>query len=397
MSRYSSSPFTVKSVLILVFLLLYLNSYGQQAWRMHTIDSTSFGADGTKLYHANEDNFPDIICGWEQGDVARLYLNPANNELSWPFVEVAAPQVEDALLADLDEDGFADIVTLSEGDHQRITFHWAPADKVKYEQSKHWKSEDVPCTIGMTRWMFGMAMDVDGKNGIDLIVGSKEPNATLGWLEAPANPRDVAAWQYHEISPAGWIMSIFSHDMDGDGREDILISDRKGKTRGVRWLKNPGLSKTLNKHWENYIIGLEDGEPMFLKLTESGEIYVPDLKIGLLHFQHTKDQWQSNTIVYPSFAGNRGKAVSLGDINLDGTEDIMLSFEGAEDKHGVVWQDGNNHQFYPLSDLKGIKYDLVVLIDMDQDGDLDVLTSEENNNSATVGGLGVIWYENPFN
>lgn len=363
---------------------------------MHAIDNTSFGADGTKLYHVNEDDFPDIISGWEQGNVARLYLNPAHMELAWPFIQVAAPEVEDALVTDLDDDGFADIITLSEGKHQRIAFHWAPADEVKYAQSDYWKSVDVPCTIDRTRWMFGIAMDVDGKNGVDLVVGSKEPNATLGWLESPADPRDVAAWQYHEISPAGWIMSILRRDMDSDGLDDLLISDRYGEQRGVRWLKNPGDTQALKEHWESHMIGLEEGEPMFLTVTASGKIYAPDLKLGLLHFQQTSEgQWQADTISYPVMAGSRGKAVSIGDLNLDGMDDIVLSFEGAEDKHGVVWRDGKSHQFYPISNLQGIKYDLVVLMDMDQDGDLDVLTSEENNNSATVGGLGVVWYENP--
>ncbi|MDF9799928.1 hypothetical protein OKW21_005191 [Catalinimonas alkaloidigena] len=377
-------------------LLISFSTFAQQSWRMHTIDSTSFGADGTKLYHANEDNFADIICGWEQGNIARLYLNPANTELDWPFVEVPAPQVEDALLADLDEDGFADIVTLSEGKQQRITFHWAPADQVKYEQSEYWRSVDVPSTIGKTRWMFGMVMDVDGKNGLDLVVGSKDPNATLGWLEAPADPRDVAAWQFHEISPAGWIMSILSLDMDNDGWRDVLISDRYGDHRGVRWLKNPGNTQALKAHWKSHTIGLEEGEPMFLTHTEAGGIYAPDLKAGLLHFQRSAaGRWQADTIAYPDIAGSRGKAVSVGDINQDGTEDIALSFEGAENKNGVIWRDGKTQQFHPISSLEGIKYDLVVLIDMDQDSDLDVLTSEENNNSASEGGLGVVWYENP--
>lgn len=381
---------------ITLLLLISFSAHAQQSWRMHTIDSSSFGADGTKLFHVNEDNFLDVICGWEQGNVARLYINPANVELDWPFVEVPAPQVEDALLADLDDDGFADIITLSEGNHQRITFHWAPADEMKYAQSEHWQSVDVPSSISTTRWMFGLAMDVDGRNGLDLLVGSKDPNGTIGWLEAPADPRDVTAWQFHEISPAGWIMSILSHDMDGDGLKDILISDRYGEHRGVRWLKNPGNTQKLGERWESHWVGLENGEPMFLTLTESGEIYAPDLKMGLLHFQQNAEgQWQADTIAYPDIAGSRGKAVSVGDINLDGTEDLVLSFEGAEEKYGVVWRDGKSQQFYPVSNLEGIKYDLVVLIDMDQDSDLDVLTSEENNNSATEGGLGVVWYENP--
>jgi hypothetical protein len=39
--------------------------------------------------------------------------------------------------------------------------------------------------------------------------------------------------------------------------------------------------------------------------------------------------------------------------------------------------------------MDGVKHDLVELIDLDDDGDLDLLTCEEVTN------LGVIWYENP--
>jgi hypothetical protein len=33
---------------------------------------------------------------------------------------------------------------------------------------------------------------------------------------------------------------------------------------------------------------------------------------------------------------------------------------------------------------------------MDNDGDLDVLNTEENDNSDTEAGLGFVWYENPI-
>jgi len=381
------------STLILTFI--FFTSHAQQPWPMHVIDNTSFGSDGTKLYDVNGDSRMDIITGWEQGNVARLYFNPGSPHDKWPFVEVPAPQVEDALVADLDADGFADIVTLTEGDHQRVTIHWAPDEAEKYRQSENWQSQDIPAVAGKTRWMFGMAMDVDGKHGPDLVVGSKDPNATLGWLEAPANPRGMDAWRFHEITPAGWIMSIVIRDMDGDGHKDILISDRYGENRGVRWLRNPGPGGVQNQHWQNHLIGLSDGEPMFLTAVSPNHILAPDLKKGLLSFdKNAAGAWQADTLVYPDFAGTRGKAVARGDLNLDGTEDIVLSFEGAEDRHGVIWQDGATKKFYPLSNQRGIKYDLVVLHDMDGDGDLDVLTSEENNNSATEGGLGVVWYEN---
>lgn len=53
---------------------------------------------------------------------------------------------------------------------------------------------------------------------------------------------------------------------------------------------------------------------------------------------------------------------------------------------------------------KGIKHDNVLLEDMDGDGDLDIVTTEENGSSGfwhrllpgvSSRGLGLIWYENP--
>jgi hypothetical protein len=50
---------------------------------------------------------------------------------------------------------------------------------------------------------------------------------------------------------------------------------------------------------------------------------------------------------------------------------------------GGTWQD------HEISGPRGIKFDRLELIDLDSDGDLDVLTCEERHN------LGVFWYENP--
>ena len=105
-NRYLISVLPMKFLFFFICSLIYLSSHAQQEWKMHTIDDTSFGADGTKIYDVNRDGYLDIISGWEQGNVARLYLNPQQVDQDWPFIEVPAPQVEDALVVDLDEDGF---------------------------------------------------------------------------------------------------------------------------------------------------------------------------------------------------------------------------------------------------------------------------------------------------
>jgi hypothetical protein len=45
----------------------------------------------------------------------------------------------------------------------------------------------------------------------------------------------------------------------------------------------------------------------------------------------------------------------------------------------------------------GIKFDNLVWYDIDNDGDLDAVTSEQHEPNPPGPGLGVIWYENPLN
>ena len=98
----------------------------------------------------------------------------------------------------------------------------------------------------------------------------------------------------------------------------------------------------------------------------------------------------------PDPRGSRNrKSVAVTDIDRDGAQDIVFSCEHAEDKSGVMWLSHygdprkNCWKAHDISGLRGIKYDLVELLDLDCDGDLDVLTCEERE------GLGVVWYENP--
>lgn len=250
------------------------------AWERHTIDRSSQGADGVRLADANGDGLLDIVTGWEEGGVVRIYLNPGPSRASetWPALTVGqVSSVEDAVFVDLDGDGALDVVSSAEGTTRTVHAHWAPADRSRYVDPSAWRTEPFPATTAVRQWMFCLPTQVDGQHGIDLILGSKGPDAQLGWLEAPSQPRDLAAWRWHPLRKAGWIMSRVNHDIDGDGDLDLVVSDRMGPRRGAFWLENPGALHAKDQPWKEHALGAEDQEVMFLTVADVDDDGLTDI------------------------------------------------------------------------------------------------------------------------
>ena len=381
---------------------------GEQPWARHTIDNSSQGADGVRLADVNGDGLEDITTGWEEGGKIRVYLNPgaARAREPWPTVNVGdVANPEDAVFADLDGDGSMDVVSSTEGETRKMFVHWAPKSKDRYLDKAAWKTEALPASVDLARWMFALPMRIDGNHGADLVAGAKDKGAKIGWFQAPESPRDLAAWKWRPLYEAGWIMSLLPADMDGDGDLDVVASDRMGPSRGALWLENPGAEHAVSGDWNERRIGpAGEYEAMFLTIADLDRDWLDDVLVAvrggpLRYHRRTKfspASWETHTIELPPHTGT-GKSVAVGDIDLDGKPDIVFSCENAIDgKAGVMWMSSRNAATdsawdgHPISGPQGIKFDLVQLLDLDGDGDLDVITCEERDN------LGVIWYENPL-
>ena len=387
---------------LLLATLAFAGADRGPAWERHTIDDASRGADGVRLADLDGDGRLDIATGWEEGGQIRVCRNPgpAHVRKRWPAVtvgQVGSP--EDAVFVDLDDDGALDVVSCCEGKTRGLFVHWNSSSPL---ESGTWRTEPIPFAAGPRSWMYALPMQVDGRRGVDLVVGAKGEGAAIGWLESPDQARDLGAWRWHPLTEAGWIMSLIEADMDADGDPDILASDRKGPLRGVFWLENPGAEHATDADWARHPIGGEDLEVMFLDLADLDgdgrrDVVAASHAPTLLLFRPRDDAgliWERSEInLGPDLT--MSKAVAVGDLDLDGRRDLVITFEKAEHSSGVVWASPRSAVTGPdwivrdLSGPPGTKFDRVELIDLDLDGDLDVLTCEEREN------LGVFWYENP--
>jgi FG-GAP-like repeat len=378
----------------------------EAAWKRHVIDAASKGADGVRLADANGDGLPDIATGWEQGGTVRVCLNPgpAKAKEKWPAVTVGrAGDVEDAVLVDLDGDGALDVVSCSEGKTRQLWIHWAPKSRADYMDAAAWRTEPLPGAADKMMWMFALPLQVNGRHGVDLIAGGKNQGAAIGWFAAPEDARNLADWTWHELRPVGWLMSLVTSDMDGDGDTDIVFTDRKGARSGCGWLENPGPGAVQAKPWREHAIGGAGAAAMFLHLADLDRDGLEDVLVSvqpkeirwLRRLDRSGKSWRAHSIPLPENTGI-AKSVNAADLDGDGRLDLVFSCEQAKaPNHGLMWlsHDGSpagRWTPHELSGVDGVKHDLVALVDLDGDGDLDAITTEEVKN------LGVIWYENPL-
>ena len=389
-------------MLVVLWIVVLTTTVSAERWKRHAIDNQLQGADGIKLADANGDGLPDVCTGWEESGKTRIYLHPGHEKARepWPFAEAGrTPSVEDAVWTDLDNDGALDLITCTEGSDRKIYFHWqneATDNIISFEDPV-----SLPSTRGITRWMYAMPADIDNIHGVDLFVGSKNPGGQIGWIQSPENPRDLKAWNYHKLVAAAWVMSLEPVDLDKDGDVDLVYSDRKGVDSGVFWLENPGNPR---KPWPRHSIGFQGARDlMFLSVqrstTGSTQVLATAKPNVIRLFEcgaGPRVRWKliaERTFSLEKFG--TAKAVAMHDFDDDGKPDLVGTCEQADGERSGVYlmkafEFGSEKlEAIDIGGPEGVKFDRLELLDLDGDGDCDVLTCEEKD------GLGVIWYENP--
>ena len=418
----------------------------QLCFARHVIDGSGSGADGVDVGDINQDGYPDVVGGWEESAELKLYLHPGTSvrepNATWKSVDVRGGQsvasIEDAAFADLNADGKLDaIVSATEGEGSSIhnrTIRLHQWDSTRpLDDPESWHGSAIFLDEPGDRFFKVRAAQLDGKNGADIVaasgdlqesVGDSEEITTKGGLFLYTSPplaqiSNTAAWSRKRLADVHKAKSIKLIDMDADQDIDILYSG----TKNVLWLENPS-DVDAGGEWVSHRIGTAS-DLALCDVNGDGlqdivaTVSRKDYPVVARWFQGIRDKtkkvrsWQKHDIrIDPGLPFSfyqleqfSLKSISCGHFrqhaNQSGPQDIAITTTGSGYGIFLVVAPEDFAQDYsapwtavPITPYRWItKYDNIITVDMDSDGDLDLVTSEENQ-GWLLQGAGVLWYEN---
>jgi putative membrane-bound dehydrogenase-like protein len=231
--------------------------------------------------------------------------------------------------------------------------------------------------------------DFNNDGRLDISAGSV-------WFEAPAEKG--GEWKRHNVlaEPKQFLKTVYSdtfmnwaEDVDGDGRQDLIVVDFPGKP--TWWFKNPG---PAGGEWaRNEMVKVTNNEsPQYLDVDKDGkrELVFGDGTERLCLARPSENplvEWRTTRISQPGEVKIQAfyHGLGIGDVNKDGRDDLVVPngwWEApplaAEKEPAGPWP---FHQA-PFGEAQAQMY----VYDFDGDGDNDVLGSSAHRR-------GIWWYE----
>ncbi len=406
------------------------------SWKEHLIDGLDVsgvplsGGDGLVVGDLDLDGFLDIVSVHESdtrkegpaGGYIRLAFG-SENPHRWELVTLAegaeAGGAEDADIADVNGDGYPDIVAACELAH--LIYFQNPGKDIR---TGKWERVILSESVNRGSFIRVFFADFD-KDGVRELTapnkGSQHPGLQtpylhpISWFEISGDPLDGDSWIEHELTRVDIPENARPVDLDRDGDLDILGASR-GEER-LMWFENLGTSPIsfkvhkidIRKDGERYPVTGVNVDFVDLSGDERLDIIVFEspYKSNFGWIRQPTDpseEWVFNQI------GNVGPdhliGVVVSDINEDGLPDIMTGTYSSSprDKDGeksvndvlgrLAWFEhpGNPYQPWIRHDIsrriRGM-FDKFVPVDLDKDGDIDFISTRGNSYPYD----GVFWLE----
>lgn len=369
----------------------------EPGWRRHTVFKGPCCTDGTRLADFDQDGSTDIVTSLEEaGDAILVFRFPS----AWLPVAISAGAIrrpEDTLPIDVNGDGFPDLLASQENRSHRHTLCLNPGNAADARRPDRWRCSTVPASEGRRSWILAEPINVPGSQFAIVTAGKTSEDGKSGSIAlfTGAGP-DPAGWRLQTLdAKAEWVMSMMVADINGDGREDVAFVDRKGWARGLSWLEQPAepgapwARHRASRGVDNAMDGHQHAG-LFFSLEHAGrwEIVGYRLPAGRAELRlPLPAAWcEPRSFAVANFDNDPADEVAVlcTTTRFQMRRIVMLELDG----HGAPKTIASTPGYW----WSQTKYDVGHAVDMDGDGDMDLLTDEEVYGGD---GLGVIWYENP--
>lgn len=272
----------------------------------------------------NGDGRMDVITGGWFGKNLRWRENPGNTNQWTEHIFAQTGNVECTITADINKDGFPDIVPNTPG---------APLDIYILNRDKNGKGSGSFSSFRIAQKQgHGIGCgDVNGDGFIDIILSN-------GWLESPKTFNSID-WKLHpgfELGDAS--VPVIVTDVNKDGINDIIAG--KGHDFGLNWYEQSKSGDTWTKHEidqkhsQFHVLAYEDidgngtMELITGKRFRAHDSHDPGSydEYGLYLYRWNGKSFDKETIIFGAFGKTKGTglSISIADINSDGKKDIIV-------------------------------------------------------------------------
>lgn len=370
--------------LLFTFLSLALSA---QHWSYIEIDSNKqkwgdwnepdwlryFGLDAGDVDH---DGDLDILSG------RYLYHNPGGNmDGSWQRT-VLDDNVDGIFIVDIDNDPFADLIAQA-----LPNIYWYEAVDVQATRFVRKKIAEVPATTHINSQGFEKAQIIPGGKKELLIAG----NGNVYLIRIPKNPESMDFWPTKLIGANTSDEGIGVGDVDGDGDLDIVCGrrpDGEEEPKILVWFENEGF---FDSPWTNHIIGTTKHPIDRVKvgdLDNDGKVEIvlaeeryPGLEADseILWFSQnndTRDKWTKHLLTTQYSSNN----LNLVDMDDDGDIDILTAEHKGPKLELQLWMNNGTATFVKtVLDTQKENHLGAKAFDMDHDGDMDIIGAAWDN------------------
>lgn len=236
--------------------------------------------NGDHVYDVDGDGWPDVIGGYWTLREVHWFRNPGKLELErgrlWPkqtLGDVGATTNEAQYLRDIDGDGVPEWVVNNWNKAAPLAI-WKLARDAKGQPSLE------KIVLGKKGHGHGIGFgDINGDGREDILVGS-------GWHERPAENPLGTEWKYHPDWDLHASCPMLVADLDGDGRNDFVYGN--AHAYGLFWMRQAEPAPDGKRRWERHEIDKSWSQAHCLHWGDLDGDGTPDLVTGKRVRAHDK-------------------------------------------------------------------------------------------------------------